>query len=163
MCYNVLVHFFVRCQSFSPSVGCKHPGGGGEHCHIWAKQVCAAVKGMVLEQGIIFQETDQMVEDFIQTRDTATLGQGGFGEFTLVQGSKIQLNQLWYRLRVPGSQRHIPTQKFLKYPPPRASISHFLTAAIKFSCYSYDDIGLLCFLSLALALSLLSTSMQRLK
>ena len=29
MCYNVLVHFFVRCQSFSPSVGCKHPGGGG--------------------------------------------------------------------------------------------------------------------------------------
>ena len=42
---------------------------------------------------------------------------GGFGEFTLVQGIKIQLNQLWYRLRVPGSQRHIPTQKFLKYPP----------------------------------------------
>ena len=40
-----------------------------------------------------------------------------------------------------------------------ASISHFPTAAIKFSCYSYDDIGLLCFLSLALALSLLSTSM----
>ena len=48
---------------------------------------------------------------------TATLGQGGFGEFTLVQGSKLQLNQLWYRLRVPRSQRHIPTQKFLKYPP----------------------------------------------
>ena len=43
---------------------------------------------------------------------------GGIWEFTLVQGSKIQLNQLWYRLRVPGSQRHIPTQKFLKYPPP---------------------------------------------
>ena len=33
---------------------------------------------------------------------------------------KIQLNQLWYRLRVTGSQGHIPTQKFLKYalPPP---------------------------------------------
>ena len=25
-----------------------------------------------------------------------------------------------------------------------ASISHFLTAAIKFSCYSSDEIGLLC-------------------
>ena len=67
--------------------------------------------------GIIFQVTDQLVEDFIQTREAATLGQEGFGEFTLVQGSKIQLNQLWYRLRVPGSQRHIHTQKFLKYPP----------------------------------------------
>ena len=42
---------------------------------------------------------------------------GEFGEFTLVQGSKIQLNQLWYRLRVPGSQRHIPTQTFSKVPP----------------------------------------------
>ena len=30
-----------------------------------------------VEQGIIFQETDQLVEDFIQTRETATLGQGG--------------------------------------------------------------------------------------
>ena len=69
-----------------------------------------------LEQGIISQETDQLAEDFIQTRETATLGQGGLGKFTLVQGSKIQLNQLCYRLRVPGSQRHIPTQKFLKYP-----------------------------------------------
>jgi len=44
---------------------------------------------------------------------------GGFGEFTLVWGSKIQLNQLWYRLRVPVSQPHIPTQKFPKYPSPR--------------------------------------------
>ena len=33
---------------------------------------------------------------------TATLGQGGFGVFTLVQGNKIQLNWLWCRLRVPG-------------------------------------------------------------
>ena len=48
---------------------------------------------------------------------TAALGQGGFGVFTLVQGNKIQLNWLWCRLRVPGSQRDIPTQKFLKYPP----------------------------------------------
>ena len=40
-----------------------------------------------------------------------------------------------------------------------ASISHFLTAAIEFSRYSSSKIGLLCFLSLALALSLLSTSM----
>ena len=44
------------------------------------------------------KETDQLVEDFIQTRETATLGQGEFGEFTLVQSSKIQLNQLWYSL-----------------------------------------------------------------
>ena len=28
-----------------------------------------------------------------------------------------------------------------------ASISHFLTAAIKFSCYSSDEIGLLCYFS----------------
>ena len=40
-----------------------------------------------------------------------------------------------------------------------ASNSHFLTVAIKFSPYSSNKIGLLCFLSLALALSLLSTSM----
>ena len=44
-----------------------------------------------------------------------------------------------------------------------ASISHFLTAAKKFSCFSFNKIGLLCFLSLTLALSLLSTSMQTLK
>ena len=36
------------------------------------------------------------------------------------------------------------------------SISHLLTAAIKFSCYSSNEIGLLCFfLSLALALSVI--------
>ena len=39
-----------------------------------------------------------------------------------------------------------------------ASISHFLTPAIKFSCFSSNEIWLLCFLSLTLALSLLSTS-----
>ena len=44
-----------------------------------------------------------------------------------------------------------------------ASISHFLTTAIKFSRFSSNEIGLLCFLSLALALSLLSTLMQTLK
>jgi len=26
------------------------PGGGGGYCHIWAIQVCAAVKGMVFKQ-----------------------------------------------------------------------------------------------------------------
>ena len=45
-----------------------------------------------------------------------------------------------------------------------ASISHFLTAAIKFSCYSSSEIVLLCFfLFLFLALSLLSTPMRTLK
>ena len=44
-----------------------------------------------------------------------------------------------------------------------ASISHFLTTAIKFSGFSSNKIGLPCFLSLALALSLLFTSMKRLK
>ena len=44
-----------------------------------------------------------------------------------------------------------------------ASNSHFLTAAITFSPYSSNKIGLLCFLSLALALSSLCTSMQTLK
>ena len=54
---------------------------------------------------------------------TATLGQGGLGEFTLVNGSKIQLNRLLYRLRVPGSEQHIPTKKLLKHPPGSDSIS----------------------------------------
>ena len=36
------------------------------------------------------------------------------------------------------------------------SISHFPTAAIKFLCYSSNKIYVLCFLSLTLALSLLS-------
>ena len=43
------------------------------------------------------------------------------------------------------------------------STSHFLTTAIKLSCYSTNEISLLCFLSLALALSLLSTSMKTLQ
>ena len=44
-----------------------------------------------------------------------------------------------------------------------ASISQCLTAAIKFSNFSFNEIRLLCFLSLALALSLLSTSAKTLK
>ena len=41
-----------------------------------------------------------------------------------------------------------------------ASIFHFLTTAIKFSCFSSNEIGLcLFFFSFALALSLLSASM----
>ena len=43
-----------------------------------------------------------------------------------------------------------------------ASISLFLTAPIKFSCFSSNEIGFLCF-SLVLALALLSTSRQTLK
>ena len=35
------------------------------------------------------------------------------------------------------------------------SISHFLTAALKFSCFSFNETGHLRFLSLSLALSLL--------
>ena len=46
---------------------------------------------------------------FTQLSLKGTLRQEGCGEFSLVQGSKIQLNQLWYRLRVPESLRHIPT------------------------------------------------------
>ena len=38
-----------------------------------------------------------------------------------------------------------------------ASISHFLTAAMKFSCFFSNEIRLLCFQSLALALPVLST------
>ena len=44
-----------------------------------------------------------------------------------------------------------------------ASISHFLTAAIKFSCYSSNEIGLLCFLPLAPALSLKTLKLSRKK
>ena len=100
-----------------------------------------------LEQGIIFQETDQLVEDSIQTRDCGIrfcFGQtvlvtsvvsrkqllqnrGDLWSLLSVQSSKIQLNQHWYSLRVLGSQRHIPTQKFLKYSPPL----HGTTACLK--------------------------------
>ena len=38
-----------------------------------------------------------------------------------------------------------------------AVISYFLTAVMKFSCFSSKEIRLLCFQSLALALSMLST------
>ena len=38
-----------------------------------------------------------------------------------------------------------------------ASKSHFLGAAMKFSCFSSNEIRLLCFQSITLALSLLST------
>ena len=64
---------------------------------------------------------------------TATLGQGGFGEFTQ-QGSKIQLNQLWFRLWVPGSQLHIPTQKFPKYPPTPGQKSHHALMCSRSRC-----------------------------
>ena len=40
----------------------------------------------------------------------------------------------------------------LNFTLPAASISHFLTAAMKFSCFSSIEIRLLCFQSLALAL-----------
>ena len=39
------------------------------------------------------------------------------------------------------------------------SISHFLTVTVKFKCFSSNDIGLCCFLILALALSLFSMLM----
>ena len=42
----------------------------------------------------------------------------------------------------------------------RASISHFQTDAIELQCFSSNEIGLHCYLILALALSLLSKSMQ---
>ena len=44
-----------------------------------------------------------------------------------------------------------------------ASIPFFLSAAIKFLCFSSNGIGVLWFFSLVLALSLLSTSMKTLK
>ena len=75
---------------------------------------------------------------------TAALGQGGFGEFTLVQDSKLQLSQLCYRLRVPGSKRRIPTQKFLKYPPPpgtqRQHRTIFVMFAYLFCLLFFNDI-----------------------
>ena len=43
------------------------------------------------------------------------------------------------------------------------SISHFLTAAVKFWCFSSNEIGLRCWVFLALALSWLSTLMWTLK
>ena len=77
-----------------------------------------------------------------------------------------------YKVKLPsctfygGNVVCVPVHSFslpLIFTLVAASISHFLTGAIKFSCYSSNKIGLLCFLSLALALSLLSTSMWTLK
>ena len=48
-------------------------------------------------------------------------------------------------------------------PSVAASISHLLTASIKFSCYSSNEIGLLCFLPLAPALSLQTLKLSRKK
>ena len=42
------------------------------------------------------------------------------------------------------------------------STSHFLTAAIKFSCYSSNVIGLLCLLSPPLALSVINVDIKEL-
>ena len=42
-------------------------------------------------------------------------------------------------------------------------ISHFLTAAVKYSCFSSNKNDLFFFLSLSLALSLFATSMKTLK
>ena len=68
--------------------------------------------------GFVLARLCQSPQQFLEN-SYSRMGRGrGFGEFSLVQGSKIHVNQLWYRLRVPGFQRHIPTQKFLKYPPP---------------------------------------------
>ena len=66
--------------------------------------------------------------------------------------NKENLNTIWY-----NCAGHLPNKK----KPPKliplvaANIYHFLTAAIKFSCFSSNEIGLLCFLSLGLAVSLL--------
>ena len=61
-----------------------------------------------------------------------------------------------------GNVARVPVHFFslpLIFTSVAASISHFVTTAIKFSGFSSNKIGLLCFLSLALALSLLSTLM----
>ena len=77
-----------------------------------------------------------------------------------------------YKVKLPsytfcgGNVVCVPVQFFslpLNFTLVAASFSHFLTSAIKFLYCSTNEIGLLCFLSLALALSLLSTSMWTLK
>ena len=64
-----------------------------------------------------FAQTTELMTSVVSGKQLPQ-DRGDLGLFTLVQGSRIQLNQLWYWLRVPRPQRHIPTQKFLKYPPP---------------------------------------------
>ena len=79
-------------------------------------------------------------------------------------------------VRLPEtSELHVLLRKFYMWSCSRfslplifnlvaASILIFsCTAAIKFSCYSSNEIGLLCFLSLALALYLLYTTIKTLK
>ena len=41
--------------------------------------------------------------------------------FSLVQGFKMHLNLVWFRLRVSKSQRHTPTQKHSEHPYPGQS------------------------------------------
>ena len=43
--------------------------------------------------------------------------------------------------------------QYCPFSPCIASISHFLTVAVKCSCFSYNEIRLLCFLSIALSVS----------
>ena len=129
----------IRIWKKITAVRLLHGGKGGD-CHIWAIQVCAAGNGLVsqvvyssigfINQNIWVQNRVSFFRKLIGwLKILSTLGKqllqdrGNLG--SLLQYSKIQLNQFWYRLRVPGSQRHIPTQKFLKYPPPPAVVKAF--------------------------------------
>ena len=96
--------------------------------------------------------------------------------FARPQGETFQLHILWGKNVVCAHQRFcsacVPVRYsftaahfyFAGFSQLTASISHFLTADIKLSCCFPNKIRLLCFLSLALALSLfISTSVQTLK
>ena len=84
-----------------------------------------------LKQGIIFEETDQLVEDFIQTREKATLGQGDLGSLlqyrvgALFRAALVaQQNSAELALvqvegsRVPAAHPHPEIPKVTPPPPP---------------------------------------------
>ena len=48
----------------------------------------------------------------------------GYSEIPNQKERKRKSTKPWYRLRVLGSERHIPTQKFLKYLPWDLSLSN---------------------------------------
>ena len=121
------------CLKRTPTMVCPSGWGGGEgvstaiyglyryvplwrvwfsSCLFWDRVY--KLESLGREEGIIFQETDQLVGDF-------SLDQGNRELPLKNMRKKIKsatLNLRNYRLRVPGSRRHIPHPKVLKYPPP---------------------------------------------
>ena len=85
-----------------------------------------------------------------------------FYDYNVKLPETSQLHVLWRNIVcVPPVHFFQATHQFTLVAP--GSNSHFLTTAIKFSCYSSKVIGLLCLLSLALALSVVNEDIKQLQ